>query len=123
MEPNIKQGEIKKAVDTILNTCLRCLVELGHASAGHLGGNEIYARCDLNDRLASSEFFAAASIDDIGRPELIFKTEHSIRALAWVIAHEAVHITQICKGDWEPFQGYSTWKGQSYTNLAAAGDY
>ncbi len=111
--------EKKKAIDTILSTCLGCLVDLGFISAQEFEGKAIYSRCDMNDRLASLQFFAGASIDDIGRPVLVFNIEQNVQALAWAIAHEAVHLAQICKGDWEPFQGYSTWKGQRYDNLPA----
>lgn len=111
--------EKKIAVDTILNTCLGCLVDLGFVSKESFEGKEIYSRYDMSERLASLQFFAAASIDDIGRPVLVFNIEHNIKVLAWAIAHEAVHLAQVCKGEWEPFQGYSVWKGQRYTNLAA----
>lgn len=111
--------EKKNVIDTILSTCLGCLVDLNYISAQEFEGKGIYSRHDMNDRLASLQFFAAASIDDAGRPVLVFNIEQNIKALAWAIAHEAVHLAQICKGDWEPFQGYSIWKGQKYTTLAA----
>ena len=73
----------------------------------------------MNDRLSSLEFLAAASIDNAGRPFVAFNSNYNLKAIAWGIAHEAIHIAQICKGDWEPFEGYSVWKGQKYANLEA----
>lgn len=109
--------EKKKDVDTILGTCLGCLVDLGFVCEQAFEGKRIYSRYDMNERLASLQFFAATSIDDAGRPVLIFNIEQSLKALAWAIAHEAIHLAQICKEEWEPFQGYSIWKGRKYENL------
>lgn len=111
--------EKSQAVQAMLEACLYHLVEAGFAAASDFASKQISIRCDMNERLDSLSFFAAASIDDIGRPVLIFNADHSLEALAWVVAHEAVHIAQICKGDWEPFKGYSVWKCRKHNNLAA----
>ena len=116
----MSNSEKKGAVDTILKTCLYYLVDIDFAKESDFVGKIINTRCDMNDRLQSEGFFAAASIDDLGRPVLIFNIEQSMKELACAIAHEAIHIAQICKGDWEPFQGYSDWKGKKYQNLDAS---
>lgn len=112
-------SEKKDLVDQIFEACLICLVELKFVSSNDFEDKGIYSRCDMNDKLENLQFFAGSSIDDIGRPVLVFNIDQNIKALAWAIAHEAVHIAQICKGDWEPFQGYSTWKGEKFDNLEA----
>lgn len=112
-------SEKRDYVNSILNRCLEYLVDLGFVTNESLQGRAIYSRCDMNERLESLQFLAAASIDDVGHPVLVFNIDHDIRTLAWAIAHESVHLAQICKGEWEPFQGYSVWKGKKYTNLTA----
>lgn len=110
----------KGAVDAVLKACLQYLIDIGFINPEDFEGRIIDTRCDMNERLSEKGFYAAASIDDIGRPVLIYNIEHRMRDLACAIAHESIHIAQICKGDWEPFQGYSEWKGKKYTNLAAS---
>ena len=48
---------------------------------------------------------------------LLYLTESSIKALAWAIPHEAIHLAQICKKDLKPYNGYSIWKGKKFPNL------
>ncbi len=110
----------KGVVDEILKACLCYLVDINFVNENDFAGKIIDTRYNMNDRLKSNNFFAAASIDDLGRPVFIFNIELSMKELACATAHEAIHLAQICKGDWEPFQGYSEWKGKQYKNLDAS---
>jgi len=108
-----------KAVDSMLMVCMRFLASKGLVSAEQFD-TAVITRCDMDDRLASEGKYAAASIDDIGRPVVIFHSRLSYEALSHAIPHEAVHLAQLLRGDWEPYQGYSVWQGKRYENLPSS---
>jgi hypothetical protein len=110
--------DVKVVVDGFIGISLGMLVESGFVPRDLIDRNW-YSRFDMNHRLSSDEFFAAASIDDANRPVVVFNAESNIKALAWAIPHEAIHLAQICKKDLEPCNGYSIWKGQRFPNLSA----
>lgn len=110
--------DIKEIVDTFISISLGKLVETDFVSRDLIDRNW-YSRFDMNHRLEADEFFAAASIDEANRPVVVFNAESNIKALAWVIPHEAIHLAQICKKDLEPCNGYSLWKGKKFPNLTA----
>jgi len=118
LESRMSNQDKHKVVNLIIGICLGYLVETDFVEQEWING-KWYSRYDMNERLQNLQFVAAASIDDIGRPVVVFNMSHNIKAIAWGMAHEAIHLAQICKGDWEPFQGYSVWKGKEYKNLPA----
>ena len=109
--------EKRKLVDTMIGVCLGFLVREGLVRREDIDG-KWYSRCDMDHRLDSTGFYGGASIDDIGRPVIVYHSQHTFAVLSHVLPHEAVHLAQICRGSWEPFQGYSIWEGQEFTNLS-----
>ncbi len=110
--------DVKEIVDVFLGISLGMLVETGFVSKDLIDKNW-YSRFDMNHRLESDGFFAAASIDDADMPVVVFNTESTLEALAWAIPHEAIHLAQMCKKDLEPSDGFSIWKGKKYPQLKA----
>ena len=108
--------DVKDIVDILIGRLLGKLVETDFVPRNLIDRNG-YPRFDMNHRLNADEFSATASIDDANRPFVIFNTESSIKALAWAIPHEAIHLAQICKKDLKPYNGYSIWKGKKFPNL------
>lgn len=111
--------QFQRTVDQIIKTCIFTLVDLGFVSEEAFKGKVIDTDFSQAEKLNSLQFAAAASINKRGQPVFIINTNQSIQMIAWGIAHESVHIAQICKGVWEPRNGYSIWKGRKFENLAA----
>jgi hypothetical protein len=99
--------------------CLRDLVNDECVSSDQIQQSQWYLRPDDGNNLNAKMFFAAASVDQNGRPYLLINPTSPLKALAWAIPHEAIHIAQICKGDLEPGHGYSTWRGTRFNQLTA----
>lgn len=110
-------SDLKEIVDTFMGVCLQFLVDSGFVNESQIQGNW-YSR-EASARLAAQSFAAAASIDTAGRPVVLFNTNIPLNAIVYSIPHEAVHLAQICKGDFEPLEGKSRWKGKIFNNLPA----
>jgi len=110
-------SDLKEIVDTFMGVCLQYLVDSGFVTESQIQGNW-YSR-DGSDRLAAQSLAAAVSIDNANRPVVLFNTNLPLKAIIYTIPHEAVHLAQICKGDFEPLKGESLWKGEIFENLPA----
>lgn len=110
MEPDLKD-----IVDTFMGLCLRYLVDKGFVARSEIQGNW-YSR-EASDQLEKGSFVAAASIDNAGRPVVLFNTNMPLKAIIYSIPHEAVHLAHICKGDLEPLKGKSLWKEKVFCTL------
>jgi hypothetical protein len=108
-------NEDREIIKALVEACFDYLEEIDFIEKAVI---QWYPRYDMNLRLDSLNFEAAASIDDVGRPTIIFKSRFSLRTV-FAIPHESIHIAQICKGDYVPFKGFSLWRGNQYTNLTA----
>lgn len=112
----LRLDDRKQIVDTMIGVCLGYLVSEGQVQRQDIEG-KWYSRCDMDDRLDSAGFHGGASVDDLGRPVIVFHSRQTFETLSHVLPHESVHLTQLCRGDWKPFQGYSLWKGQKFPHL------
>jgi len=110
MEPDLKD-----IVDTFMGLCLRYLVDKGFVAKSEIQGN--WYSTEASDQLEKGSFVAAASIDNAGRPVVLFNTNMPLKAIIYSIPHEAVHLAQICKGDLEPLKGKSLWKEKAFCTL------
>jgi len=110
MEPDLKD-----IVDTFMGLCLRYLVDKGFVARSEIQGNW-YSR-EASDQLEKGSFVAAASIDNAGRPVVLFNTNMPLKAIIYSIPHEDVHLAHICKGDLEPLKGKSLWKEKVFCTL------
>lgn len=101
----------------LAGACLFKLVQIGHATKDQVTVDWYVEISDV--RLVSRELFAAASIDGHGRPVIYIRSNAPLKALMYAIAHETVHLMQICKGDLVPEYGRQFWKGTPYPSLPA----
>lgn len=107
----------KQTAEFILGQCLQFLVEDGFVSLEQVNGRW-HVKTSVSDKLRGSGFAAGASIDDAGHPYVAINPNKP-SLLGYVLPHEAIHLAQICKGDYEPQIGTSLWRGEIYPNLSA----
>lgn len=112
----MSENDPKKALAEIfIGLCLKKLVELGKVEREQVNGRWYV---EFNEtKLQHKGFGGAATLDRNDHPVVYLLPELNIDGLTWVIAHEAVHLMQICKGDYFPCYGFSIWKGQEYVSL------
>src|SRR5438552_436714 len=116
--PEQPDQETLKAVATgLVGACLFKLVEMGRASREQITANW---HVEISDRrLVPRRMYAAASIDNDDRPVIYVRSNPPLKALMYAIAHESIHLMQICKGDLIPEYGRQFWKGTPYPSLRA----
>jgi hypothetical protein len=100
-----------------VNFCLLKLIDLGLVSLGEVNG-KWYIQFD-RARLEPRGLGAAATLDRDGMPVVYLLPTLSVKDLALAIAHESVHLMQLCKGDLVPMYDYHFWKGAQYPTLRA----
>jgi hypothetical protein len=106
----------KEMAEVFAGLCLQKLVELGKVERERVLGTW-YIEFD-ETKLKGKGLAGAATLDAFDRPVIYLLPELSIDGLMWVVAHEAIHLMQICKGDLIPCYGYKIWKGQRYQSLS-----
>jgi hypothetical protein len=105
----------KEVAELFIGLCLQKLVELGKVEREQING---MWHVEFNEtKLQNNGFGGAATLDRSNRPVVYLLPQLNIDGLMLVIAHEAVHLMQICKGDLFPCYGFSIWKGQEYLSL------
>lgn len=112
----MNQHELKTNLDTCMKICLGNLVQDGFVLEEDIGKGW-YSRFDLTDRMTAQGIAAGCTHDDIGRITVAYNLNRPFEELLWAVPHEAVHIAQLAKGDWDPQTGYSYWKGERFDNL------
>lgn len=106
-----------KLAKKLTGTCLDKLVQIGLVTTEQVSGSW---RVQFSDaRLVPHQMFSAASIDKNGTPVIYIRTNCTKEQLMYALAHEAVHLAQICAGDLVPEYGRKFWKGTSYPSLLA----
>jgi hypothetical protein len=101
----------------LIGACLCKLVELNRVTIEQVNGKW---RVEFSDeRLVPRQMFSAASIDRDGKPVIYIRTTSTLEQLKFAIAHEAIHLAQICAGDLVPEYGRQFWKGTAYPSLQA----
>lgn len=112
---NLGQDDLSFIVDTFAGVCLR-----------HLINQEFIAESEVQGKWRSSEaslilearaLATAVSIDVAGMPVLLYNKDMPLKDVINSLPHEAIHLAQICKGDYEPFKGYSIWRGAKHKSL------
>lgn len=99
----------------LVGLCLQELISLGRVTREQVNG---IWYVEFNDvKLQAKGFGGAATLDRLNRPVIYLSSRLNIEGLMFVIAHETVHLMQICKGDFVPFNGFSIWKGKEYVLL------
>ncbi len=105
----------KEVAELFTGLCLQKLVELGKVEREQVNGKWYV---EFNEtKLKSKGLAGAATLDVFNRPVMYLLPELSLKGLMWIVAHETVHLMQICKGDLIPEYGYKIWKGQKYQSL------
>lgn len=101
----------------LTGACLGKLVQMGLVTTEQVSGSW---RVEFSDeRLVPCQMFSAASIDSKGKPVIYIRTTCTMEQLMYALAHEAVHLAQICSGDLVPDYGRQFWKGTPYPSLPA----
>lgn len=107
---------MKKAAELFVGICLQKLIEMGMVEREQVTGTWYV---EFNEAKSESKRMAgAATLDDSNHPVVYLSPRiNSLEGLKFVIAHETVHLAQICKGDFIPLYGFSIWKGEEYVLL------
>lgn len=105
----------KELAELFVGLCLGELVSLGRVTREQVNGNWYV---EFNDaKLQANGFVGAATLDLMNRPVVYLSSRLNVKGLMCVIAHEVIHLMQICKGDLLPCNGFKLWKGQPYRSL------
>ena len=110
------EGARKKAAELFIGICLQKLIEIGKVEREEVNGRWYV---EFNETNSDSKGMAgAATLDDNNHPVVYLSPRLiALEGLMFLIAHETVHLAQICKGDFIPLYGFSIWKGQEYVLL------
>jgi hypothetical protein len=105
----------KEVAEVLVGLCLKKLVELGKVEREQVNGNWYV---EFNEaKLQSKGLAGAATLDRANQPVVYLLPNLNPNGLMHIVAHEVVHLMQICKGDLIPYFGYMIWKGQKYKSL------
>ncbi len=107
----------RKFAETLIVLCLRRLVELGKVTPEEVN-HKWYVKFDAR-RLANSKFAGGATLDDSNRAVMVLPPEFTPESLMDLVAHEVIHLVQICKGELIPMFGFQIWKGEEFLSLPA----
>jgi hypothetical protein len=106
---------VKEVADLFVGLCLQKLIELGHVEREQVNGRWYV---EFNEtKLMGKGFGGATTLDPRNQPVVYLLPQLNVQGLMFVIAHEAVHLMQICKGELIPGFGFSIWRGQEYLAL------
>ena len=106
---------IHDAANLFMGVCLEKLVELNRVRLDEVNRNW---RIEFNEaKLQRNNFGGATTLDPDDYLVVYLPPPQSVEHLMFVIAHEAVHVAQICRGDYFPCYGFSIWKDQEYVLL------
>jgi hypothetical protein len=112
-----EQDVQKEVAEVLVVSGLSQLVRLGRICPNDVN-HKWYI--EFNDsKLEGHSFAGAATIDRNNRAVLYLHSRLTIDGMLMVIAHEVVHLAQICKGDLIPMYGFQIWKGKEYISLPA----
>ena len=101
----------------MLSLSLAKLVEMNHVRREEVNGNW---RIEFNcAKLQRKNFGGATTLDSNNHLVVYLSSQLNVEGLMFVIAHEAVHVAQICRGDYFPSFGFSIWKGCEHVLLTA----
>ena len=108
--------EVKKELaEVLVGTCLNYLVHLGKVKSEDVN-HKWYV--EFNEtKLNRQDLGGAATLGQNNRVVVYLLPNLTIDQLIYVIAHEVVHLVQICKGELIPMYGYKIWRGQEYKTL------
>jgi hypothetical protein len=96
---------------------LRKLVELGKVTPEEVN-HRWYVKFDAR-RLENSKFAGGATLDESNRAVMVLPPEFTPESLMTLVAHEVVHLAQMCKGELIPMFGFQIWKGEEFLSLPA----
>ncbi len=106
----------QEVAELFVGLCLQKLVEMEKVERQQVNG-KWYVEFNAA-KLQRKGFGGAASLDCNNRPVIYLLPQLNVDGLMFVIAHEAVHLAQICRGDFVPLFGFSIWKAQEYVLLS-----
>lgn len=113
-----KTCSMEEAITWLVVACLNQLIKLGEVKPGQIN-NSGWHIAFRQKTLSDKGFAGAAALDTNNRPVIYLSSNLTEKGLLYVIAHETVHLMQICKGDLIPGYGSQIWKGKSYKTLPA----
>jgi len=113
----MSKDELLEIAEACVILCLRELVQLGHIVPAEVNGRW-HIRISA-DKLAKRGLAGAVTPDDHHLVVLYLTPELTVEGLMHVIAHEVIHLAQICRGDLIPMYGYQVWRGEPYPSLTA----
>src|SRR5687767_548773 len=108
---------IHEAANLLMGLCLKKLVEMARVRHEQVNRNW---RIEFDGtKLQTKKLGAATTLDSNNQLVVYLPPPVNVEHLMLLIAHEAVHIAQICRGDYFPSFGFSVWKEQEYLSLPA----
>lgn len=107
----------RECAERLIWICLRKLVGLGKVTPAEVN-HRWYVEFDER-RLGNSNFAGATTLDAGGRAVMLLPVEFTLEKLMFLVAHEVVHLVQICKGELIPMSGFQIWKGEEFLSLPA----
>ncbi len=114
----------KSMVENLVVECLKILVDDGFVSLSQVHEKFSVKEATLKD-LENGIYAAVATLDQYGRPVMKFNAELLEQKgltrdkIILLVAHEAVHLAQLCKGDLvlKP-ANVAIWKGDQFQVLS-----
>ena len=108
---------IHEAANLLMGLCLKKLVEMARVRHEQVNRNW---RIEFDGtKLQTKKLGAATTLDSNNQLVVYLPPPVNVEHVMFLIAHEAVHVAQICRGDYFPFFGFSVWKEQEYVSLPA----
>src|SRR5947208_15233256 len=99
---------IHEAVNWFMGVSLTKLVEMKRVRREQVHGTW---RIEFNaTKLQRKNFGGGTTLDSNNLAVVYLLPQLTFEGLMFVIAHEAVHVAQICRGDYVPFVGFCIWK-------------
>jgi len=117
MPSAIGDADLLEIAEACVILCLGELVRLGRIVPAEVNGRW-HIRISA-DKLVKRGLTGAVTLDGQHRAVMYLTSELTIEGLMHVIAHEVVHLAQICRGDLIPKYGYQVWRGEPYPTLTA----
>lgn len=111
------EADLREVAVALVVLCLEELVCLGRVEPADVN-RRWYVVIDP-ERLASRDLAGAVTLDGRGGVVLLLLPNLSIEGLLGVVAHEVVHLVQMCRGELVPLRGCHAWKEDLYETLPA----
>lgn len=110
--------QLPEKLQFVISASIGYLVHSGFISpeAAQIGW---WPRYDQTERLEALGLGAGCTLDEAQGAIVAFNLKRTPEELLWSCPHEAVHLCQLLKSDWDPQMGYSFWKGQRFDFLAS----